>query len=554
MSFLPLPRSLRPARFDGWSLAISLVALVMMVPVLIIALSLFTQPSTSWGHLASTVLPEYIANSLMLMLGVGLGVVGLGVTTAWLVSSCQFPGRAWFQWLLLLPLAAPTYILAYLYTDTLEYFGPVQTLLRGVFGWQRASDYWFPNLRSLGGAMLLFSLTLYPYVYLLARVAFLEQSTATLEASRSLGCGPWRSFWSVALPLARPAIATGTALALMETLNDFGTVAYFSVPTFTTGIYRTWFGLGDRPGAVQLAAVLLLFIAALVWLEQRSRRQARYYQGQGAALAHCPYRLRGWRGGVAWAICAGPVGLGLVLPVLLLLAMTLANADASLNGNFLVLSRNSLILASLSALVALGLALVLAYGLRLRPSPRLQLQVQAANLGYAVPGSVIAVGTLIPLGRLDNAIDGWLRQTLGVSSGLLLSGTVVALILAYLVRFLAVAFGAIDSGLAQIKPSLDDAARSLGQSPGQTLTQVHIPLLRGSLLTALLMVFVDVMKELPATLIIRPFNFDTLAVRVYQYASDERLVEAAAPALAILLVGLGPVIWLSRQITREERP
>ena len=550
----PLPQSLRPARFDGWSLAISLITLVMMVPVLIIALSLFTQSSTSWGHLASTVLPEYIANSLMLMLGVGVGVVGLGVSTAWLVSSCQFPGRSWFQWLLLLPLAAPTYILAYLYTDTLESFGPVQTFLRAVFGWQRAGDYWFPNLRSLGGAILLFSLTLYPYVYLLARVAFLEQSTATLEASRSLGCGPWRSFWIVALPLARPAIATGTALALMETLNDFGTVAYFSVPTFTTGIYRTWFGLGDRPGAVQLAAVLLLFIAALVWLEQRSRRQARYYQGQGRALAHCPYRLRGWRAWGAWGACALPIGLGLILPVLLLLAMTLGNASASLNGSFLILSRNSLILASLSALVALGLALVLAYGLRLRPRPWLQLQVQAANLGYAVPGAVIAVGTLIPLGRLDNAIDGWLRQTLGVSSGLLLSGTVVALILAYLVRFLAVAFGAIGSGLAQIKPSLDDAARSLGQSPGQTLTQVHIPLLRGSLLTALLMVFVDVMKELPATLIIRPFNFDTLAVRVYQYASDERLVETAAPALAILLVGLGPVIWLSRQIAQEGQP
>jgi iron(III) transport system permease protein len=456
--------------------------------------------------------------------------------------------------LLLLPLAAPTYILAYLYTDTLEYFGPVQTFLRAVFGWQRADDYWFPNLRSLGGAMLLFSLTLYPYVYLLARVAFLEQSTATLEASRSLGCGPWRSFWSVALPLARPAIATGTALALMETLNDFGTVAYFSVPTFTTGIYRTWFGLGDRPGAVQLAAVLLLFIAALVWLEQRSRRQARYYQGQGRVLGHCPYRLRGWRGWGAWGVCALPVGLGLILPVLLLLAMTLGNASASLNGSFFLLSRNSLILASLSALAALALALVQAYGLRLRPRPWLQLQVQAANLGYAVPGAVIAVGILIPLGHLDNVIDGWLRQTLGVSSGLLLSGTVVALILAYLVRFLAVAFGAIDSGLAQIKPSLDDAARSLGQSPGQTLTQVHMPLLRGSLLTALLMVFVDVMKELPATLIIRPFNFDTLAVRVYQYASDERLVEAAAPALAILLVGLGPVIWLSRQIAQEGQP
>lgn len=554
MSFVPRSQTLRLPRLDGWSLAISLIALVMMVPVLIIALSLFTQSSTSWGHLASTVLPEYIANSLMLMLGVGVGVIGLGVSTAWLVSSCQFPGRPWFQWLLLLPLAAPTYILAYLYTDTLEYFGPVQTFLRAVFGWQRASDYWFPNLRSLGGAILLFSLTLYPYVYLLARVAFLEQSTATLEASRSLGCGPWRSFWSVALPLARPAIATGTALALMETLNDFGTVAYFSVPTFTTGIYRTWFGLGDRPGAVQLAAVLLLFIAALVWLEQRSRRQARYYQGLGRPLGHSPYRLAAWRGWGAWAICALPVGLGLILPVLLLLAMTLGNAGASLNSSFFRLSRNSLGLASLSALVALGLALVLAYGLRLRPRPWLQLQVQAANLGYAVPGAVIAVGTLIPLGRLDNAIDGWLRQTLGVSSGLILSGTVVALILAYLVRFLAVAFGAIDSGLAQIKPSLDDAARSLGQSPGQTLAQVHTPLLRGSLLTALLMVFVDVIKELPATLIIRPFNLDTLAVRVYQYASDERLVEAAAPALAILLVGLGPVIWLSRQITGEERP
>lgn len=550
----PRPRPLRPPGLDGWSLAISLIALVMMVPVLIIALSLFTHSSASWGHLASTVLPEYIANSLRLMLGVGAGVVGLGVSTAWLVSSCQFPGRSWFQWLLLLPLAAPAYILAYLYTDTLEYFGPVQTLLRSLFGWQRASDYWFPNLRSLGGAILLFSLTLYPYVYLLARMAFLEQSTATLEASRSLGCGPWRSFWSVALPLARPAIATGTALALMETLNDFGTVAYFSVSTFTTGIYRTWFGLGDRPGAVQLAAVLLLFIAALVWLEQRSRRQARYYQGQGRAQAHCPYRLRGWRAWGAWGVCALPVGLGLILPVLLLLAMTLGNASASLNGSFLILSRNSLILASLSALVALGLALVLAYGLRLRPRPWLQLQVQAANLGYAVPGAVIAVGTLIPLGRLDNAIDGWLRQTLGVSSGLLLSGTVVALILAYLVRFLAVAFGAIGSGLAQIKPSLDDAARSLGQSPGQTLTRVHIPLLRGSLLTALMMVFVDVMKELPATLIIRPFNFDTLAVQVYQYASDERLVEAAAPALAILLVGLGPVLWLSRQIAQEGQP
>ncbi|MBU6229159.1 MAG: iron ABC transporter permease [Cyanobacteria bacterium REEB459] len=533
---------------DPWMLIISLIALTMMVPVAMIGASLFSPTSHSWLHLARTVLPDYITNSLLLMTGVGIGVLVLGVSTAWLVTSCQFPGRGWFEWLLLLPLAAPAYILAYLYTDTLEYFGPVQTWLRALFGWQRATDYWFPNLRSLGGAIVLLSLSLYPYVYLLTRVAFLEQSTATREASRSLGCSPWRSFWLVALPLARPAIATGTALALMETLNDFGTVAYCSVSTFTTGIYRTWFGLGDRPGAVQLAAVLLLFIAALVVIEQRSRRQTRYYQSLARPQAPSPYRLQGWRAGAAWLLCLAPVWLGLVLPVLLLVAMTLRNASVTLNSSFLVLGRNSLLLASMTALLAMGLALILAYGLRLHPRAILQLEVQVATLGYAVPGAVIAVGTLIPLASLDNGLDGWMRQSFGLSTGLLFSGTIVALVIAYLVRFLALAFGAIGAGLAKIRPSLDQASRSLGQGPGQTLLAIHAPLLRGSLLTAVMAVFVDVMKELPATLIIRPFNFDTLAVKVYQYAADERLAEAAAPALAILLVGLLPVIWLSREI------
>ncbi|MFZ4639417.1 MAG: ABC transporter permease [Nodosilinea sp.] len=541
-------RSFLLPKRDPWILIISLIALAMMVPVVMIGASLFTQSSHSWYHLASTVLPEYIGNSLILMVGVGIGVLAIGVSTAWLVTSCQFPGGRWFEWLLLLPLAAPTYILAYLYTDTLEYFGPVQTLLRGIFGWQRATDYWFPNLRSLGGAILLFSLTLYPYVYLLTRVAFLEQSTATLEASRSLGCSPWRSFWLVALPLARPAIATGTALALMETLNDFGTVAYCSVSTFTTGIYRTWFGLGDRPGAVQLAAVLLLFIGALLLMERRSRQQTRYYQSLARPLAQSPYRLKGWRAAGAWLVCSVPVWLGLILPVILLLAMTVRNAGVTLNPSFFMLSRNSLLLASITALLAMVIALVLAYGLRLHPRPLLQLEVQAATLGYAVPGAVIAVGTLIPLATLDNGIDSWMRQSFGLSTGLILSGTIFALIMAYLVRFLALAFGAIVSGLAKIRPSLDEASRSLGQGPGQTLLAIHAPLLRGSLFTAVMAVFVDVMKELPATLIIRPFNFDTLAVKVYQYAADERLVEAAAPALAILLVGLLPVLWLSREI------
>lgn len=538
-------------RPDGWTVGVAMIALVMLLPVAIILTSLFTNTSDAWGHLATTVLPEYIRNSLVLMVGVGLGVLAIGVSTAWLVSTCEFWGRRWFEWLLLLPLAAPTYILAYVYTDTLEYFGPVQTALRGLFGWQRATDYWFPNIRSIQGAILLFSLTLYPYVYLLARVAFLAQSTATLEASRSLGCGPWRSFRAVALPMARPAIAAGTALALMETLNDFGTVAYFSVSTFTTGIYRTWFGMGDRPAAVQLSAVLLLFIFALVVLERRSRRRARYYQGMARTISQTRYGLGGLRAIAAWLVCAAPVLLGLIIPIGLLLAMTIRNADATLNRSFFVLSFNSLVLAVLAAVLAVLLALVMAYGLRLNSTPFLKLSVQGANLGYAVPGAVIAVGTLIPLARFDNAVDAWMRQTFGFSTGLLLSGTMIALLFAYLVRFLAVSFGAIEAGLGKIKPSLDDAARSLGQSPHQTLIKIHRPLLGSSLLTAAMLVFVDVMKELPATLIIRPFNFDTLAVRVYQYAADERLIEASAPALAIIVVGLLPVLWLSQQIANE---
>ncbi len=538
---------------DGWMVGITAIALVLLLPVAIILVSLVTNSSDTWSHLVETVLPLYIGHSLGLMAGVGVGVLAIGVSTAWLVSTCDFWGRRWFEWLLLLPLAAPTYVLAYVYTDTLEYFGPVQTALRGWFGWQQATDYWFPNVRSLGGAILLFSLTIYPYVYLLARVAFLEQSTATLEASRSLGCNPWRGFWTVALPMARPAIAAGVALALMETLNDFGTVAYFSVPTFTVGIYRTWFGMGDRPGAVQLSAVLLIFIGTLVVLEQRSRRRARYYQGLGQSLCHSRYGLAGWRGIVAWLTCALPVWLGLILPMGLLLAMTLRNAEATFSSQFWLLSRNSLILAGLAGAIAMAIALILAYGLRLHPTPFLKLAVRGAGLGYAVPGAVIAVGTLIPLAWFDNTVDGWMRSLLGISTGLLLSGTIFSLLFAYLVRFLAVAFNTAEAGLSKIHPSLDDAARSLGHGPNQTLLRVHRPLLSSSLITAVMLVFVDVMKELPATLIIRPFNFETLAVRVYQYAADERLIEASAPALAIVLVGLLPVLWLSRQIATQRQ-
>lgn len=536
---------------NGWTVVTWLAAALVCLPVLVVLGSVFADAGEVWAHLADTVLSQYVTNSLTLMLGVGVGVLLMGVGTAWLVTMCQFPGVRIFEWALLLPLAAPAYLLAYTYTNWLEYFGPVQTALRAAFGWQSASDYWFPNVRSIGGAIAMFTLTLYPYVYMLARVAFLEQSVCTLEASRSLGCGPWRSFVKVAIPLARPAIIAGLSLALMETLNDFGTVQYFSVATFTTGIYRTWFGMGERVAAAQLSAMLMLFILALILLERWSRRQAQYYQANNSLQAPSLYHLGTGRGLLAFLACLLPISLGLLLPGVLLVQLVKDNSENALDNQFAGLASNSFTLAGMTAAIALILSLVLAYGQRLDGSRPIQLGVRLAAMGYGIPGAVIAVGILIPVTRLDNAIANGVKAIIGSSPGLLISGTITALIFAYLVRFLAVALGSVESGLAKIRPNLDDAARSLGYSPTRTLVKIHTPLMTSSLLTALMLVFVDVMKELPATLVMRPFNFDTLAVRVYQYAADERLAEAAAPALSILLVGLLPVVVLSWQIAQS---
>ena len=539
-----------PLRLNGWTVVAIAIALLISTPVLFVLGSIFSNAEEIWSHLAATVLPDYILNSLWLMLGVSAGVLPIGVGTAWLVTMCRFPGSRQFEWLLLLPLAAPAYLLAYIYTDMLDYYGPVQTGLRSLFGWESVQDYWFPDIRSLWGAILMLILVLYPYVYLLARVAFLEQSSCTLEASRCLGCNPWRSFLTVALPMARPAVMAGLALALMETLNDFGTVQFFGVNTFTTGIYRTWLGLGERVAAAQLAAMLLLFILCLILLERWSRRRARYYQ-KSHYQPLPKYELHWGRAALAWGACAVPVALGFLLPSLFLLQMTVQHLDETLDRNFWELASHSFILAVTTAAVAIVISLILAYGQRLRPNPLMLTAVRIAAMGYAVPGSVIAVGVLMPMGRFDNALDSWMRSTFGISTGLLLSGTITALVFAYLVRFLAIAFGAVESSLNKIKPSLDDASRSLGHNATSTLVNVHAPLMWGGILTAAMLVFVDVMKELPATLVIRPFNFDTLAIQVYQYASDERLIEASAPALAIILVGIVPVLLLSFRITRS---
>nr|WP_226801737.1 iron ABC transporter permease [Alkalilimnicola sp. S0819] len=530
-------------------MGVFLIAALLALPVLVIAGYTFLGSTEVWAHLSRTVLPDYLQNTLWLALGVGSGTLAIGTGCAWLTTMCDFPGRRHMIWLLLLPLAMPAYIIAYTYTGLLDFAGPVQSGLRALFGWSWG-EYWFPAIRSLPGAALMLTLVLYPYVYLLARTAFLEQSICALDVGRTLGLSPWRVFRRIALPLARPAIVTGLSLVLMETLADYGTVAYFGVNTFTTGIFRTWFGMGEPAAAAQLAATLLGVVMLLILLERWSRRQRQYHHTTGRYQPIPAYRLRGARAWLALLACAAPVALGFALPALQLLAWSLQTAPTQLGLDFPRLVLHSLSLAAVTAAIAVLLAGVLAYGRRLRGTRWVRGAVRTAGLGYAIPGTVIAVGVIIPLAWLDNTLDGWMRTTFGLSTGLLLSGTLVALVFAYLVRFLSVSLQTVEAGLAKIGTSIDDTARSLGSPPGQVLRRVHMPIMRSSLLTAALLVFVDVMKELPATLILRPFDFNTLAVRAFELASDEQLAAAAPSALAIALCGLAPVILLSRSINR----
>ncbi|MFN3884819.1 MAG: ABC transporter permease [Rhodocyclaceae bacterium] len=523
----------------------SLVAL----PVLSVGANLFASGTADvWAHLAATVLPEYLINSLLLSLLVAIGVAIVGVATAWFVSMHEFPGRRVFEWALLLPLAMPAYVMAYVYTDLLQFVGPVQTFLRDSFGWRRG-DYWFPEIRSLPGAALMFVCALYPYVYLITRSAFLERGASTFEAARSLGLSPWAAFLRVSLPMARPAIVAGIALVLMETLADYGTVAYYAVPTFTTGIYRAWFALGDRTAAAQLAAVLLGFVLLLVVLEQTSRGRARFAEsGRRRAERKA---LVGGRAGIAVLVCFLPLLLGFLLPAGLLLELALAEGDAQFGMRYVALARNSLLVAGLAAFLAMGLAVVLAYARRLKPSVVTAVVNRLVGLGYAVPGAVIAVGVLIPVTRLDHWLAARWLTWFGENPGLIFTGGIAALIYAYLARFLAVALSTVEAGLARVTPNMDAAAQSLGCGPNQVLRRVHLPMIRGSVFTAALLVFVDVMKELPATLVMRPFDFDTLATQTFTLAADERLGEASTAALAIIAAGLLPVFLLARRISRR---
>ena len=525
------------------------VTVMLALPVLIVLLSWLQWNGVSahilW-ELSQSVLPDYVRTSLLLCVGVGLGVISIGVLSATLVTLFDFPFRRTLEWALLLPLAMPAYVVAYAYTDFLQYSGPAQNTLRE---WTGLQGRVLPEVRSVWGAVCVFSLVLYPYVYLLVRAAMAERAHHLMEAARLLGAPLQRRILSVALPLARPAMAAGTALALMETLADFGVASYFGVQTFTAGIYKAWLVMDNRIAAAQLATGLLLAVTVLLSLEQRAQSRLRFANGRSDAQSTeaRPHTLKGGPALLAFGLCFVPVFLGFVLPVLL---MCRALWESVQNMNvpwlrFMHWTLTSIALGGVTALLAVGVALWLSAQDRLRGTSLSRGLLRTVGLGYAVPGAVIVVGLLLPLG--------WLQSTWPQSgAGYWLTATVLGLVWAYLVRFVAVALQSVGSGYARIPCTLDESARLLGVSGLRLVTTVHAPLLRKPVAAALLLVLVDVMKELPATLVLRPFNTDTLAVMAYQLARDERLGEAALPSLALVLAGLLPVILLSRTLRREK--
>lgn len=522
------------------------MSLVSLAPLIALGVMAVGPAANVWPHLLATVLPGALRHTLWLMLGVGLISLILGTGTAWLVTMCRFPGRGVLEWLLLMPLAVPTYISAYCWVEVMDYAGPVQGALRALFGWHDATQYWFFEIRSLPGAVAVMSSVLYPYVYLTARSSFLAQSVCVLDVSRTLGHSAWSTFRDVALPLARPALVAGVTLALMETINDIGAVEFFGVKTLTVTIYATWLGRGSLAGAAQLAAVLLVFVFFLIWLERYSRRHQRFHHTSSKYHPLPHTELAGFSGLLAMLACAVPVLLGFAVPAGVLAVYAAARLSDALGAQYLSLARNSLMLSLAAAVLAVGAGIVLVYARRLTRSRLVHGLTRAAVIGYAVPGTVLAIGILVPLAGLDNAVDAWMRSAFGISTGLLLSGSAFAIVLAYTIRFLAVSHGAIEAGLGKVSPNLGMIARTLGRSAGGALREVHLPLIRPALVAAGLLVFVDSMKELPATILLRPFNFETLATHVYSFASLERFEDAALAALTIVAVGLVPVVLLNR--------
>ena len=532
----------------GWTLAVGAILAIILSPVVTILVLAAAPGESIWQHLLTTVLPQSTINTILLLLIAGLLTLALGTSTAWLVTMYRFPGRNLVDRLLVLPLAVPTYIIAYCYVELLGFSGPIQSALRAIMGWTSIKDYWFPEIRSLTGAAFVMSIVLYPYVYLTARASFIQQSVCALEVARTLGRTPLGTLWSVALPLARPALVAGVSLVLMECLNDLGAVQFLGVETLTASIYATWLQRSNLAGAAQIASVMLAFVVLLFVAERLSRGQAKHHHTTGKYRAIPFQDIEGWRGYAAAFACLLPFIAGFLLPFLLLLKHTLVYWRESFDAGFLMAVQNSLLLSGISALLAVTIALTLCWAKRILKFRYIPVAVRGATFGYAMPGTVLAIGLLLPLAKFDNVFDAFMRSQFGISTGLLLSGTIFTIILAYIIRYLAVALGSVDAGLGKISPNLDAAARALGESNATTLVRVHLPILLPALGTAALLVFVDCMKELPATLLLRPFNFETLATHVYSYASLDQFEEAAMGCLAIVGVGLLPVLMLHQAI------
>ena len=520
------------------------LCLLVCMPLIAVLLAWFSDEGESWEHIQKTILADYAGNTLLLMLQVAVYTTVIGVTTAWLTSVTEFKGRKFFSWALILPLACPAYVVAYIYTDLLDYSGPIQSLFRLTLS-SNSSSISFPEIRSLSGAAIVLSLVLYPYVYLLSRIAFSERSSTLFDAARSLGASPSRAFYRVALPAARPGIIGGLALVLMETLADYGVVEFFGVPTFSTGIFRTWFSLGDKGAAMKLAAVMLVFVVALVAIEKSSRGR-----GRKSALSRDGkvnrYQLPPHLQFGAILVCGLPVVLGAILPFTVLLHYAINVGDPLLGHAFFNLVSNSLTVSAVAAIATVSIALLLTYSQQFAAHKTTQISTQFATLGYALPGTMLAVGLLVPITYFDRAIAAFFEDQFGWRTGLILTGTIVTLVFAYVIRFLTVAFNSTSTGLSQIPTIHNQIARTLGANPSQLIYRIHLPLMRRSILTASILVFVDTMRELPATLLLRPFNFETLATRVYRLASDERIAEASTASLLIVVIGLIPVLFLNR--------
>lgn len=532
----------------GWMTGSWAIALLLGLPVIALLFSAFSAEGELFRHLADTVLFDYLGNTLGLVVGVVLLSLLFGVPTAWLVAMCQVPGRRALQWALMLPMAMPSYIVAYVYTDLLDYSGPLQAGLRALFGWNSPADYWFPAIRSLGGAAWVLALVLFPYVYLLTRASFLEQSVSLIHSSRLLGCTPWQSFRRLSLPLARPAIMVAVSLVAMETLADFATVHFFAINTLTTAVYDTWLGYGSLATAAKLSCLMLLAVVLLIALERRSRSRQQVFQKSMGHEQPLRYPLKGIGRWLAGLWCWGLVLAGFALPFVILLDYGVRYFELSWTPEFVRFAGNSLLISALTALLAMGIALLLGFFRRLDGGIKSLLPLRIAAMGYAMPGTVLAIGVLVPLTALDFAIND-LAEWLGRQGpGLLLTGTITAIVFGYLVRFVAIAIGSVESSMGKISPSLDMAARSLGQGDGGMLRRVHLPLVRRGLFAGAMLVFIESMKELPAALLLRPFNFDTLATHVYQFVSDEMLERGALGAIVIVLVGLLPLIWVNRSL------